>query len=428
MSVDDQLARAWTTVQNEVETFQEYVSSSVLGGVQHVAEWSEIIIRHILQSPYAPEFLKTKELAPTPPMSLLQFMRKWIDDHKAAVGIMLAGTGLVGMTILWHAETRPRHLRGRSRVSVSGDRRHIVVIAPPSESFWSRHLALDLVRRGFLVFVACATDVQEASVRSESKPNIRPIRLDPKAPAKSHQGVSMLSNYLEVPIERNREARQDAVLAGLVIIPEIVQPVGPLETIDYDTLSGAFTSNLIDPLAYVQILLPLIRMKRSRIILISPNIPPQIGPPFRVPSVAANAALSSAFLSLSRELAPLNIPAIHLRLGYFDFAIEEQQKHKATKVSMDDNPTTQSQQQLALRSARIPVKSEGTYKAGRGGSPLSNLHDAVFDALVAVQPRRVWHVGSGSMCYEWANRFLPERLTSWMLSQHQATNYETCFS
>lgn len=58
----------------------------------------------------------------------------------------------------------------------------------------------------------------------------------------------------------------------------------------------------------------------------------------------------------------------------------------------------------------------GSGKSNIGkGSPLRELHNAVFDIMASKKPGRVWHVGKGSQLYGFVGNWIPAGLVGWMM-------------
>jgi len=71
----------------------------------------------------------------------------------------------------------PRKKR-RAKKASNGARLEVVVIAgSPSEPI-VRSIALDLERRGFIVYIVCNTIEEEGLVQSEKRQDIKPLMLD----------------------------------------------------------------------------------------------------------------------------------------------------------------------------------------------------------------------------------------------------------
>lgn len=67
-------------------------------------------------------------------------------------------------------------------------------------------------------------------------------------------------------------------------------------------------------------------------------------------------------------------------------------------------------------------QSRGLFnQTGSTGSPLRELHIAVFDALTQKKPRRIWRVGRGSSTYDFVGNWVPAGLVGWMMGIRRVT-------
>lgn len=80
----------------------------------------------------------------------------------------------------YHVIKRKSNYRKKRRAkrASNGARLEVVVVAgSPSEAV-TRSVALDLERRGFIVYVVCNTIEEEVLVQNESRPDIKPLMID----------------------------------------------------------------------------------------------------------------------------------------------------------------------------------------------------------------------------------------------------------
>lgn len=103
-------------------------------------------------------------------------MQDWISRNRAITAAVIAfvGTGAIVMYQQKKSYTRKR----RARRASNGARREVIVIAGPPNSPITKSLALDLERRGFIVYVVVNSPEEEQIVRDESRVDIRPLLLD----------------------------------------------------------------------------------------------------------------------------------------------------------------------------------------------------------------------------------------------------------
>lgn len=156
-------------------------------------------------------------------------------------------------------------------------------------------------------------------------------------------------------------------------------------------------------------------------ILLTPSIISSLSPPFHAPESVIISGLTAFTESLRGELAPLDIPVMHLKLGAFDFS--------------SVHPRNQLQAQtLQAQRAEMLCWPEGTRQiygrnflsvaerrpsiGGPKGSPLRELHNAVFDAMTKRKGGSV-RVGMGSSIYEFIGTWVPKGLVGWMMGMRR---------
>ena len=72
----------------------------------------------------------------------------------------------------------PRKKRRARRAAVTNARVEVVILAAsPSEPI-TRSIALDLERRGFIVYILCNSAEEEVLVHNESRHDIKPLHID----------------------------------------------------------------------------------------------------------------------------------------------------------------------------------------------------------------------------------------------------------
>lgn len=212
--------------------------------------------------------------------------------------------------------------------------------------------------------------------------------------------------------------------AGLVLIPDITYPAGPVETISLELWSDALNAKVLGTIATAQAFLRLLAEFRSRLIIATPSIIPLIRPPFQSVESTVVGALDNFTYTLRSEMATLGVPVCQLHLGSFDLSSGGSQQ-----------PLSRNAEQEVLfwpshaRSAYAQnyLKQEGGWSSSKGivhtfgrgsrnrGSPLRELNNAVFDCLTVSRPRSVQRVGQGSTLYATIGAVAPASLVRWMM-------------
>lgn len=114
-------------------------------------------------------------LHPQVPLGYFETCRKWVSEHRAVTAAIVAFVGT--SVFIWHRRRSYRSKR-RARRGKNGIRTEVIVLAGSPHSSLTRSLALNLERRGFIVYIPVSDPSEEHRVRSESKADIRPLHLD----------------------------------------------------------------------------------------------------------------------------------------------------------------------------------------------------------------------------------------------------------
>lgn len=280
------------------------------------------------------------------------------------------------------------------------------VIAGTATSPLTTALALDLERRGFIVYVITSSAEDEQHVRNQSRVDLLPLNLDVV-----YVGSSEAERYERTLTSRQPDTAQEQLsrfhhllarhhhafegapshrltLAGVILVPDTQSAVGSVSDLSPDIWSQALHS-VHNSITRMQLLLPLVTSFKSRVLVLTPSVIPSLRPPHHAVESTVSSALEAFTSTLAAELAHQDLSVCHFKLGDLD-----------------------------LFPSR-PLKSSG--KSVRGTS-MRRLHDAVFDALRARRPSRTWHVGRGSLAYDVIGGWLPAGVVGWMMGlQRQNT-------
>jgi NAD(P)-dependent dehydrogenase (short-subunit alcohol dehydrogenase family) len=276
------------------------------------------------------------------------------------------------------------------------------VLAGPPNSPVTRSLSLDLERRGFIVYIVCSTMDEEQQVIGESRVDIRPLHLDVVDTFGTEEAIERFNETLKRPHAAFAGAAPHTLtLRGVVLVPDLIFPTGPVETVSPELWSDALNAKVLNTIAVTQALLPTICEFGSRVLMLTPSIVASLRPPFHSVETTIVSALEGFLASLRAELGTLNIEVLQFHLGTFDYSNVGPKHHLQTAAT--GSPQTRAAQ------------SRGFLNADRSGSSLRELHNAVFDALTQRRPRSVWRVGRGSVTYDIVGSWVPEGLVGWMM-------------
>jgi hypothetical protein len=151
--------------------------------------------------------------------------------------------------------------------------------------------------------------------------------------------------------------------------------------------SDAIHAKLLPTINTTTQLLRSITLHNSKILLLAPSVTPALRLPSHSIQTVLSSALTSFLSSLSAELAPSSASVSHFKLGDIDIP------------------------SVTARQRREGIASPSRFKP----TPIRQLHNAVFDALVAPRPSSVYHVGRGSLTYDVIGEWVPPVWIAWMM-------------
>lgn len=108
--------------------------------------------------------------------SRLQQVQDWVARHKVLTGVVVVIAGTVVYKTV--QGTRSRRKTRRAKKARNGAREEVVVIAGSPSLPLTKSLALDMERKGFIVYVVCSATEDQTLVQSLSRPDIRPLSID----------------------------------------------------------------------------------------------------------------------------------------------------------------------------------------------------------------------------------------------------------
>ncbi|OJD32910.1 uncharacterized protein BKCO1_3500081 [Diplodia corticola] len=354
------------------------------------------------------------------PAGFIQRTQDWVSRNRAVTAAIIAfvGTGAIVMYQQKKSYTRKR----RARRASNGARREVIVIAGPANSPITKSLSLDLERRGFIVYVVVNSPEEEQIVQNESRVDIRPLLLDIVDPLNAQYTIERFNNTLLSPHQAFPGASAHNLnFAGLVLVPDLIYPSGPVETISPEYWSDALNAKVLNTVATTQAFLPVVCQFKARVLLLTPNVVSSLRPPFHGVESTVVGALEGFATSLSGELSTIGIDLCHIKLGTFDCSSVGNKQYlqsicdrqteawpAGARALYGDNYVTQSR----IAHSRGMFSENGSTAKG---SHLRELHNAVFDALTRKRPQKVWRVGRGSVAYDIVGSWVPGGLVRWML-------------
>src|SRR5271163_3702136 len=183
---------------------------------------------------------------PPPPQSIIDKTTAWISKHRTAIAVIIAFAGTTAFLI--HRRKKAHSRKRRAKKFATGAKREIVVLACSSfHDPLTRSLALDLERRGYIVYITVSSTEEDSLVHAEAKPDIRPLWIDltstvPNPLVDIHPNLEAIRDLIAPP---SRPPSPDSGrrvypapppskglnLAGVIVLPgSSGYPTGPLVT------------------------------------------------------------------------------------------------------------------------------------------------------------------------------------------------------
>lgn len=131
-----------------------------------------------------------------PPPTTYEVITRWMDRNRAltAALVAFAVTGTVSTGI--YVQNRKANKKRRARKSASGARTDVVVLAGATSSPLASAVALDLERRGFVVYVATSSAEEETYIRSLSRADLLPLPIALGDPFSAQEQLARFQNLL----------------------------------------------------------------------------------------------------------------------------------------------------------------------------------------------------------------------------------------
>lgn len=325
-----------------------------------------------------------------PPPTTYQAVTRWMDRHRAltAAAVAFAVTGSVGAGM--YVRSLKVHKKRRARKSANGARTEVVVLAGAVASPLTSALALDLERRGFVVYVVASSAEEEHYVRSLSRADLLPLPLTLTDPFLAQEQMARFQNLMgreHFAFEGAEPHRLD--FRGLVLVPDTASvPSMSIEDTNAEDWSTALNAKVLNTIATTQLFLPSLISYGSRVLLLTPSITPALQAAGHAVENTIYSSLTSFTSTLAAEMREqgTGVSVSHFKLGNLD-----------------------------IPSQTAKQRREGQQVSRLKATPLRKLHDSVFDALSARNPGRTWRVGRGSLAYDMIGAIAPQSVVVWML-------------
>ncbi|KAL8711262.1 MAG: hypothetical protein Q9225_007148, partial [Loekoesia sp. 1 TL-2023] len=338
----------------------------------------------------------------TRPVGYLEASSSWISRHRAITAAVVCFLG-TGAFLIWR-QRRAGRVKRRAKRAKNGQRTEIAVLAGPPSAPLTRSLSLDLERRGFVVYIPVNSLWEERLIQAESKADVHPLHLDVTSPSSLSSTIRKFTALLDP----SNAPKYPLHLASFILLPQTPSPPSPqsISDLSADSWSDALTTHLLSPFTLLQAFLPLISSHKASILFLTPTNTPSLSPPSHGIENVIAGGMERYISTLRKEMSsPQTTNIVQFKLGAFDDASDRDAFKMAVALRHDKN-TSDGSPDAVSPSTTEPSKVRGT--------PLRELHLAVFDAIVGKR-RGTIYVGRGSRMYHSLGKFAPEGLVAWML-------------
>ncbi|KAI4786694.1 DUF1776-domain-containing protein, partial [Aureobasidium sp. EXF-8845] len=211
---------------------------------------------------WLPEQMRPTPPPPPPPRTLFPTtywnqVNRWVSRNTALSAGILAfvGTGAVLVFIQRSTHVKKR----RARKSNNGARTEAVVLAGSPTSPLTTAIAMDLERRGFIVYVITSTKEDEEHLRKQSRADVLPFDLDLLHPDKAEGQMQRFHHFLS----RHHHAFDGAsahrlTLAGVILVPDLsTLTVGSIAQLSPEAWATALNAKVLHTITIARHMLPL---------------------------------------------------------------------------------------------------------------------------------------------------------------------------
>jgi NAD(P)-dependent dehydrogenase (short-subunit alcohol dehydrogenase family) len=260
---------------------------------------------------------------------------------------------------------------------------------------------------------------EEQQVIGEARADVRPLHLDVVDTFGTQEAIERFNETLGRPqVAFAGATPHHLALKGVVLVPDLIFPTGPVETVSPEFWSDALNAKVLNTIAVTQALLPTVCESKARVLMLTPSIIASLQPPFHSVETTIVKALEGFLASLRAELGTLGIDVLQFKLGTFDYSHVGPKHQLQTRAAGSPHAWPATTRALYARNFETQTRagpSRGFLNTDNSGSSLRELHNAVFDALTQNRPRSVWRVGRGSVSYDLVGNWVPKGLVGWMM-------------
>ncbi|MCJ1397034.1 hypothetical protein MMC11_000226 [Xylographa trunciseda] len=434
------------------QDFVDFVFSSIPTDVkkysQEVADYSRNLsesverhfdtvaasIRQTLQTtPWIPDSIKpppapVRRPLPIVPRSYIERAQDWVSRNRAVTSFIVAFIG-TGAFVIWRRRRSYRQKR-RAKRAANGARTEVVILAGSAFSPLTRSIALDLERRGFVVYIPVSTLAEEQTIHAELRADIHPLNIDITSPVSTAHTLDKFSANLAHPPRHGTSSTHTLHLASFIFLPSYpsTHPTGAITTLTPSQWSDTLNTHLIYPLGLLHAFLPLLlpqpqsdsqppNPRPPTLLLLSRSLPTSLHLPDHAPESLTSTALTSYIRTLRAETPSSNLTITTLKLG--DLSLSNPSRKKLALYRSQRYDSSSSGLRTPSPAEQASIEKERAAEARAQAIELRQLHNGVFDAVVGARTGTVF-VGRGSWAYDFVGMWVPGGMVGWMLRRKES--------
>ncbi|KIX01758.1 uncharacterized protein Z518_09485 [Rhinocladiella mackenziei CBS 650.93] len=456
-SIPQDVAYYGSRIADYIEKHTNAIASDIRNAIDQ-ASWIPDSLRPPRQAGNGPANFFARP--PPPPQGFLEKSTAWISKNRTAIAIVVAFAGT--SIYLVHRRKKAHARKRRAKKLPNGAKKEIVILACSTfHDALTRSLAIDLERRGYVVYVTVSSTEEDSLIQQEAKADLRPLWIDltstvPNPAIDVHPNLEPIRELLTKssrPSSPNPSRSMhgssmgNMTLAGIVVFPGCSgYSEGPLALLPPSDIVDTINTRLVSPVLTAQQFLPLLAnhsldsRSPSSIVIAYPSIPNSLSPPRQIPECLVTSSLSALASSLRREInaANVNITVSELKLGNFDMgSVASSRNTPPPSTAQTSTSSSALTHWHSSQRAALQRKNLGQRSLIRGSSA-REFHNAVFDALAppqtfkafgqfewtAISRSEVVFVGSGARLYDIVGRIMPNGLVAFMMGYRKRDDEE----
>lgn len=354
--------------------------------------------------------------------------------------VLTIGCGLIGAyvyrrdSILSNSRDASQRKRRVPKL-LNGARRDVVlVIGSPTEPL-TRLIALDLEKRGFIVYLTILDAKDLKYVESNTiTDDLNYLNLNDSYSFELQ--LMKFSKLLETPVVPFQGANPHHLrLLGCIFTPSLYFPIGPVEHVTIASWTKVTERFHVILKLLSSGLIALIRKQQPhcKMLVMTSNVISSLNLPYHAPETYYQKSLQNLFTSLTREVKQHKISVTQIKLGNLQIG-SASTKTGVTSSSVSNlisseirSWNTEMQNLYGEKFAKTnPTKTYSgrsgilRLKSGSQGDSLRDLYHQTFNLLcpsnVAKMNPAVVYCGSGARIYDWIASVLPVNFISWLLA------------